>query len=139
MTQKSTSRTLLQFAIAIGGCVPVTAGIYSIFLGKDMFGKITASVSLDSHLCYLSGLLLGIGVAFWNFIPKIEKRSKEMLLLTLIVVIGGLARLYDALFIEWPPLTMQLALVMELVVTPALCVWQRHVAKQYAANPDKAV
>jgi hypothetical protein len=134
-----TQRRLLQLAIALGGCIPVADGIYGIFLGKDMFGKITASVSLDSHLCYLSGLLLGIGVAFWNFIPKIERRSKEMLLLTLIVFIGGLARLYDALFIEWPPVMMQFALMMELIVTPALCVWQRHVAKQYATNPDKAV
>jgi hypothetical protein len=132
MTPKLNQRRRLQLCIALAGCVPVAAGIYGILLGKDMFGKVTTSISLDSHICYLSGLLLGIGVAFWNFIPKIERRSKEVLLLTLIVVIGGLARLYDALFIEWPPLPMQLALVMELVVTPALCLWQRSVAKQYA-------
>ncbi|MFY7958622.1 MAG: DUF4345 family protein, partial [Elsteraceae bacterium] len=44
------------------------------------------------------------------------------------VVIGGLARLFGVVTEGWPSLPMSLALIMELVVTPGLAVWQARVA-----------
>jgi hypothetical protein len=50
------------------------------------------------------------------------------------VFIGGLARLGAALTIATPSIPMQLAIGMELIVTPLLCVWQTRIAKVYDAE-----
>jgi len=119
----------LQIAVALAGCVPVSAGLAGILKGPDMAGPATASTSLDSHFSYLSGLLLGIGLAFWSAIPRIEQRTTLFRLLTAIIVIGGLARAYSLYRVGLPGLSMRLALVMELGITPALCLWQGRVAR----------
>jgi hypothetical protein len=82
---------------------------------------------LDSHFRYLSGLLLGIGVAFLWTTPHIELQGQRFRLLTAIVVTGGVVRLVGAVLTGTIVLPMFLALVMELAVTPALCLWQHHV------------
>lgn len=78
----------------------------------------------DSHWRYLSGLLLAIGLAFWSTIPRIERRGRRFRLLTAIVVLGGLARLFGMLAGPLPSLAMFGALAMELAVTPGLAFWQ---------------
>ena len=82
-----------------------------------------------THVSYLSGLLLGIGLGFWSLIPAIERQSRAFTLLTAIVVMGGLARLAMALRLGAWGLSVDLPLVMELAVTPLLCLWQRRVAR----------
>jgi hypothetical protein len=83
-----------------------------------------SATALDSHFRYLSGLLLAIGLAFWGLIPNIAARGPMFRLLTALVVAGGLGRLAGWLLTGTPPLPMLLALIMELVVTPLLCLWQ---------------
>jgi hypothetical protein len=92
-------------------------------------------MSLDSHFRYLSGLLLGIGVVFWSLIPHIESRGYLARPLTLIVFVGGLARLLGILIVGPPPAPMLFGLCMELVVTPALCAWQWRIERLYATKP----
>jgi hypothetical protein len=118
---------LLQAAVALGGCVPVLAGLAGILQGAGLTAD-HASAALDSHVRYLSGLLLAIGLAFWSTIPRIETRRDRFLLLTLLVVAGGLGRLYGLLTHPLPPASMRAAEVMELLVTPALCLWQRRLS-----------
>ncbi len=132
---RDTERRLLQACIAIGGCVPVFAGGAGMMFGMDILagqGVLNGDVSLDSHFRYLSGLLFGIGISFWYAIPTIETRMQYVRLLCLPIVIGGFARLGAALFVGVPKTGMILAIVMELVVTPALCLWQSRIAKLYA-------
>ncbi len=124
-------RRLLQAAIAIGGCVPVFTGGAGMLFGMNILAG-QGDVSLDSHFRYLSGLLFGIGIAFWYAIPTIETRTQYVRLLCLPIVIGGFARLGAALFVGVPKNGMILAIVMELVVTPALCLWQSRIAKLFA-------
>jgi hypothetical protein len=118
-----TSRRGLQIAIALFGLVPVLGGLAGVVLGGGMASPTAVALGLDSHVRYLSGLLLGIGLVFYSLIPTIEREGRMFRALTLIVVIGGLARL-AGLRLGLPPLPMRLALVMELVVTPLLCLWQ---------------
>ncbi len=84
----------LQIAVAAGGLVPVFAGLGGIILGASLAGESSAPADLDSHFRYLSGLLFGIGLAFWGAIPGIERKGRTFRLLTAIVFVGGLARLY---------------------------------------------
>lgn len=125
-------RRLLQLAIALGGFVPVGAGLQGALLGASMTGEGGSGASLDSHVRYLSGLLLGIGLAYWEAIPAIEKRTGRVRLLTAIVALGGLMRLVGIVFVGVPGGAMLFGLSMELVVTPLLCLWQGRVARRCA-------
>ncbi len=113
----------LQAAIAIGGVVPVSAGLSGAILGAGFAGA-AAGADLDSHFRYLSGLLLGIGLAFWSTIPGIEREGALFRVLTAIVFVGGLARLYGVFVHGLPGYPMIFGLAMELLVTPLLCLWQ---------------
>lgn len=119
----------LQAAVAVAGLVPVAAGLAGMVLGPEMIGDAPpASLALDSHYRYLSGLLLGIGLAFWSTIPGIELRGGRFRLLTAIVVAGGLGRLVSLCSAGVPGSAMLFALAMELGVTPLLAFWQYRLA-----------
>jgi hypothetical protein len=117
----------LQIAVAIAGLVPVAAG----FLGQApaMLG-LSGDAAALTHATYLSGLLTGIGLAFWSTIPAIEKRGEAFGLLAAIVILGGLARLTMAVRMNIWALNISLPLVMELLLTPALWLWQRRIANR---------
>jgi len=109
----------LQVSIAIAALVPVTSGWWDIMHGlADSIGW------ADNHHRYLSGLLLAIGLGFWSAIPRIEAKTARIRLLTTLVVIGGLARLLGLALGDAATLPVMTALVMELIVTPLLCLWQ---------------
>ena len=86
------------------------------------------NMQLDSHFRYLSGLLFAIGLGFASTIPNIENHKSRFQLLTMIVLIGGMGRLAGIFLNGIPDNPMLFALVMELVVTPLLCLWQRRIS-----------
>ncbi len=124
------SRRALQIVVAVLGLVPVLSGLAGMVLGPSMAGLSPSAtpVALDSHVRYLSGLLLAIGLGFWSTIPRIERQAARFRLLTGLVVIGGLGRLLGLVLAGRPPAPMLFGLGMELVVTPSLCWWQSRVA-----------
>lgn len=124
-------RRYLQRTVAVLALVPVSAGLFGVLFGPALTGD-RVSVSADSHFRYLSGLLLGIGLIFWSTVPAIEEKTGRFRLLAAVVVIGGLGRLLGLLLTGIPSLYMLASLAMELVVTPALALWQTRVANAYA-------
>jgi hypothetical protein len=120
-------RRALQMLILLAGIVPVFGGGAGAVLGERAFGA-WAGTPEDSHIRYLSGLLLGIGLTYWSCVPTIERRGEIVRVLTLIVVIGGLARL-GGVFVAGDPGAMRWALVMELGVAPLIWLWQARVAR----------
>ena len=126
MTPK-TERRLLQAAVLVAGIVPVSAGAAGVILGARMAGG--GNIDLDSHVRYLSGLLLGIGLVFWGMVPGIERHKLIVRVLTVLVVIGGLGRMLGVFVAGTPSTPMAAALAMELVVTPLLCLWQSRIAR----------
>ncbi|WP_425311703.1 DUF4345 domain-containing protein [Microvirga massiliensis] len=124
-------RRLLQQAVGICAILPVATGLYGVLFGHALTGD-AVSVSADSHFRFLSGLLLAIGLIFWSTIPAIETKTGRFRLLTLLVVLGGLGRLVGLLLTGLPSLFMLGGLLMELVVTPVLCLWQTRIANAYA-------
>lgn len=135
----------LQIAVAVCGLVPVLAGLAGVIKAGTMAGGPSLDLATDSHFRYLSGLLLGIGLSFWSTIPNIERRTIVFRVLTAIVFVGGLARLYGVAARGFPPAAMTLALGMELVVTPLLCLWQsrisrgREISDSLTGQADRAV
>ena len=124
-------RKLLQQSVAIAATVPVAAGLYGVLFGQALTGD-AVSISAESHFRFLSGLLLGIGLCFWSTLPAIEAKTNRFRLLTLLIVIGGLGRLVGLGLTGLPSLFMIGGLIMELIVTPVLCLWQTRVANLYA-------
>ncbi|MGX5776633.1 DUF4345 domain-containing protein [Methylorubrum zatmanii] len=122
-------RRILQRTVAVAAILPVVAGLYGVLFGIDGIGGGTpVNVSADSHFRYLSGLLTGLGILFLTCVPGIEGKTTLFRFLTLVVVLGGLARLLGLYLTGVPSLTMLAALVVELVVAPLLCLWQTRIA-----------
>jgi hypothetical protein len=130
-----TERQALQRVVALGGVIPVAAGLYGVVFGINGLSGGVPDVSADSHFRYLSGLLLGIGLLFWSCVPDIEGKTRLFRFLTGVVVLGGLARLAGLYLTGVPSLTMLAALGIELVATPLLCLWQARVASAPAPVP----
>ncbi len=128
---REAERRILQGVIALAGFVPVGAGLSGALLGSAMTGESTHNLDLDSHVRYLSGLLLGIGLAFWEAIPQIERYGRRVRLLTAIVALGGLMRLIGVFASGVPHAPMLFGLTMELVVTPLVCLWQARIARRF--------
>jgi len=124
----------LQFCIALGGCAPVAAGLAGVAWGPHLAAGVDlASVPLDSHFRYLSGLLAALGFGFWSTLPDIARRGARFRLLSAIVVCGGLGRLISLLKLGPPDAPMLFGLAMELVVTPALALWQARLERRALA------
>ena len=96
-------KRLLQVAVAVAGLVPVSAGAAGAFWPELFFAPIRPGGL--THAAYLSGLLLGISLAFWSLIPGIARKGRAFTLLTAIVFLGGLARLLLAARLgAWGPI-----------------------------------
>ena len=132
MITPSQEKKLLQCMVAVACIVPIAGGLSGIVEGAGFLGG--GSIIMDSHLRYLSGLLLGIGFGFLSGIPHIEQHTARFRLLTWMVVTGGISRLLGFFIMGNPGHFMSFALVMELIVTPLLCLWQHRFAKRISAD-----
>lgn len=129
-------RRLLQVATALACLVPLSIGGIGLVDSAAMLRGVDRPlpVDLDSHFRYLSGLLLGIGIAFAACIPRIEQRGAIFRALCLIVVIGGLGRLLSLAELGAPAAGHRFGLVMELGTVPLLTLWQARVARLFEAR-----
>jgi hypothetical protein len=127
-------RRLLQISVAVLALVPIAAGFAGVMHGIAPFDAGAAlSRNGASHVHYLSGLLLAIGIGFWSTLPRIDSQGPRFRVLALIVVVGGLARLYAATRQGPPAAGMAAALVMELAVTPMLALWRERLERRSVA------
>jgi uncharacterized membrane protein YfcA len=123
----------LQVCILVGSLVPITAGLLGVIKGPVMMGAQDGLAGLDGHFRYLSGILLAIGLAFVSTVRHIEAHAARFRVLTFLVVVGGFGRLLSLLAIGIPSRDMIFALTMELLVTPALALWQTRIGRRAAS------
>lgn len=128
-------KKLLQLVVAIASIVPLSMGLLSVNHGPSILKGVStpAPPDLDSHFRYLSGLLLGIGLAFVACIPAIERKTMLFRTLSLIVIVGGCSRLVSLASVGAPGGGHRFGLAMELVVVPLLMLWQARVARRCTA------
>ncbi len=125
---------LLQVAVSVLALVPLVAGLAGMIGGVGLTGSSVIDVvsrATDSQFRYLSGLLFAIGLGFWSTVPNLPRRTARFRLLTALVVVGGLGRALGVAAHGLPSGPMQFGLVMELVVTPLLCLLQALVAQRH--------
>ena len=128
------SKRPLQIAVAVAGLVPVSVGTLGAVRPELL--SLSGPGHAFTHAAYLSGLLLGLGLAFWSLIPTIERETRAFTILTGLVVVGGLARAFTAVRLGSFGMSVVVPLIMELGVTPALWAWQRHVARSSISQPE---
>ena len=109
----------------------MATGTFGVARGPKLF-DLVGDVSADSHVRYFSGLLLGIGLAFWSTVPRIETQGARLRLLSAIVVCGGLARAFALAASGVPDRTALFALANETVVPILVCLWQARIARASA-------
>jgi hypothetical protein len=125
-----TERRAFQAIVLIASVVPISAGVAGVLDGPRMLHGVAAtSPDLESHYRYLSGLLLGIGLAFVACVADLDRRDQLYRALSLIVIVGGLARLLGFLVHGIPGRAHQYAIVMELVIVPALLLWHTRIQR----------
>lgn len=115
---------MLPLAIRIACLVPILGGGAGAVLGVAALSEVGGPAT-GSHLRYLSGLLLGMGlVAFWCA-GDLRRRGAVFATLCGIFVLGGAARALGLVIEGAPPWPHLAALAMELGVVPALWAWYR--------------
>ncbi len=124
-------KRILQGVIAIACLVPLSAGSTGVLRGAAWLAHGAVATDLDSHFRYISGIFLGVGIAFVSCIPAIETKGARLRMLAAFVFLGGLARLLSLVEVGTPGFGMQFGLVMELAVTPLLALWQAGFARRY--------
>lgn len=115
---------MLPLAIRLAALVPILAGGAGALLGPAALGE-AAGPATASHLRYLSGLLLGLGLLAWWCAGDLRPRRRVFAALCGMVVLGGLARLLGLAVDGAPPWPHVAALGMEFGVVPALWLWSR--------------
>lgn len=120
-------KRLLQLVVVLAAFVPVLAGAMGVMRGPGMAGVVFGAAA-DSQFRYLSGVLIGVGAAYWLLVPAIEREGQRLFMLTLIVVVGGFCRAIGMLFDGPAGPVSYAALAMELVVAPGVYLWQARLA-----------
>jgi hypothetical protein len=131
-------RRLLQGAVVLASLVPLSMGLMSVIEGASVIRGVGApTTDLDSHFRYLSGLLLGIGLAYLAALPRIERSTTLFRLLGGIILVGGLARLLSLAEDGAPSEGHVFGLAMELGVVPAITLWQSRIARRFSGPGKK--
>ena len=130
----TTEKRLLQAATVLASIVPLSMGVWSVLRSAAVLKGVEPPlpIDLDSHFRYLSGLLLGIGLVFLACLRNIERHRPVFLALGFIILVGGLSRLLSVIELGWPTAGHRFGLVMELIVVPAIVIWQSRVARRFA-------
>lgn len=132
---RMTSKRLLQTTVATLGLIPVVTGAAGVLAGPEIVvGAPPGSVDLDSHFRFLSGIFLGVGLTFYATIPSIERKTSLFRLAAALVFAGGIGRLISLPVAGVPEAPHLFGLAMELLVVPALVLWQTNVSRR-ASKP----
>jgi Domain of unknown function (DUF4345) len=131
-------KRILQCVVGVACLVPLIAGATGVLRGVNWLDPRVPDVDLDSHFRYISGIFLGVGVAFASCVPAIESKGPRLRMLAGFVVLGGLARLLSLAEVGLPGRGHQFGLVMELCVTPLLALWQAGFARRYRSGSSAA-
>lgn len=127
-------KRILQAVIAVACLVPLSAGSAGVLRGAAWLAQAPVTTDLDSHFRYISGIFLGVGIAFASCVPGIDHKGGRLRMLAGFVFLGGLARLLSAVETGMPGAGMRFGLVMELAVTPLIALWQAGFASRYSAD-----
>jgi Domain of unknown function (DUF4345) len=122
----------LQIVMGLLGIIPVATGLLGMMGVHDpvyVAAGVPPIVLLDTNLRFYSGVWIGLGLALWWLIPRIEKQTVLFRVLWGMIFIGGIGRLLSMIMLEWPPVPFVGFTAIEIVGAPLFIWWQSHVAR----------
>lgn len=112
--------------------LPFTAAIAGVVRGPAFLGRPPAvPVDLDSHFRYLTGIFLAMLLLYASCIPGIERKGARLGLLLILTMTGGAMRLLSLLTVGVPSTGHLVGLGIELIVAPAVYLWQQRVTARF--------
>ena len=122
----------LQVASAILAAIPVVTGIIGLLGTSDPLYELKGQpdVLLDSNLRFFGGLWLGLGIAMYWLVPRIDTQTVLFRALWGMIFLGGIGRLISMLAVAAPPIPFIGFTVLEIVGAPLLVLWQARLAQR---------
>jgi hypothetical protein len=96
----------LQIVMGLLGIIPVATGLLGMMGVHDpvyVAAGVPPIVLLDTNLRFYSGVWIGLGLALWWLIPRIEKQTVLFRVLWGMIFIGGVGRLLSMICWEGRP------------------------------------
>ena len=134
------NRRPLQIATAILACVPALTGLLAMTGVNDpLYGalQLPHDATLDSNLRFYGGVWLGLGLAAFWLVPRIERETVLFRFLWLMIFAGGIGRLLSLVLTGMPFPPFIGFTMLEVIGAPLFVWWQTRVA-QAAAVPARA-
>ena len=122
----------LQIATGLLGIIPVATGLLGMMGVHDpvyVAAGVPPIVLLDTNLRFFSGVWVGVGLALWWLIPRIERQTVLFRVLWGMIFIGGIGRLLSMIILAWPPIPFVAFTAIEIVGAPFFIWWQSRVAR----------
>lgn len=127
-------RFFLQIATAFSALVLLALGLCGVILGVQFMHGV-GTITVDNYFRLVSGMMVGMGLVLLLSIPHVERYRERFGILTLIIVLGGLAELYSVTLHGIPSIGTFFGMFMTLIYAPLLWLLQRHVARRAALHP----
>lgn len=125
------SRRKLQVATAILALVPTLTGLLGMLgLSDPIYANLglPQDATLDSQLRFYNGVWLGLGLAAFWLLPRIESETTLFRTLWLMIFIGGVGRLISLVLAGMPFPPFIGFTVLEILGAPLFVLWQTKVA-----------
>jgi hypothetical protein len=122
----------LQIVMGLLGIIPVATGLLGMMGVHDpvyVAAGVPPIVLLDTNLRFYSGVWIGLGLALWWLIPRIEKQTVLFRVLWGMIFIGGVGRLQSMIMLGGPPVAFVAFTAIEIVGAPLFIWWQLRVAR----------
>ncbi len=126
------SKLSLQIVTGVLGVIPVVTGLIGMFgLSDPIYASagLPANVLLDSNLRFFGGVWLGLGLAMFWLVPKIEKQTILFRAIWGMIFLGGVGRLISMLLRALPPIPFIGFTILEIAGAPIFVLWQARLAK----------
>jgi Domain of unknown function (DUF4345) len=114
------------------GVIPIVTGLIGMLgLSDPIYASagLPANVLLDSNLRFFGGVWLGLGIAMFWLIPKIEKQTILFRAIWGMIFLGGVGRLISMLLRALPPIPFIGFTILESAGAPIFVLWQARLAK----------
>lgn len=122
----------LRWSTGALAAIPVVTGLLTM-MGLDDPIYATAGLPrnalLDSNLRFLGGVWLGLGLAMFRLLPRIEHEAALFRTLWAMVFAGGVGRLISMAAVGLPPWPFVGFTVLEIVGAPLFVVWHARLVR----------
>jgi hypothetical protein len=127
------SKRALQITMGVLALIPVATGLVGLLGLRDplyvRFG-VVPNIVLDSNLRFFAGVWLGVGIALFAILHRIEHHGPLFRALWTMIFLGGVGRVLSIVDAGQPPPPVLGVLVLELVGAPLFVLWHRTVERR---------